>query len=447
MTDKQYPNVTIVSSNPLRDDMCNGILMRSLFSSWPRERLAQVYFRVVVPHLPNGNDCHDYRMIGLTGSVRQVASSLSAASIQPTGSSCLTKVNSRQRLIRKLKQRGSLFPWLQSAQELWAAQPWIGRSLERQLRELRPDIVYALMGNYSLTKITTIACQKLGIPLFVHVTDDFVTALYQGRPLASKLQAGSQRWLDRAVDTADGLAAISPVMAREYGRRFQKEWGWFTTLIDADAYEPSPRKQDGTIHLVYAGSLGLGRWESLRALATALKGLRDQQGAKPRLTIYSSAEQLNEHRRALDIPGVTDLRGWLPPSELPRVFHEADVLVHAESFQPSHADFTRLSFSTKLSQYMMAGRCILAIGPENLGSIRVLLEANAAVAIGQPDSDSIQAGLQGILADSDTRQRLARNGREWARKNVDLQSGQENFRQEIVKALEDSRGREQARAA
>lgn len=432
-----YPKVTIVSANPLRDDRCSGILMRSLFATWPQDRLSQVYFRVAVPHLPNVEDCGEYRVIGMTGAARRVfpvapdqfpCGGDSTASAPPGGL--------RQRFVREAKRRVSVLRSLRSAREIWAAQPWCRRALQRQLEALQPDIVYAIFGNYWLTKTASTACRQLGIPLFVHVVDDFVSALYQDVPLASKLQAASDRWFRRAVGSADALAAISPVMADEYARRYGRPWSWFTTLINADAYDPAPRSADGTIRLVYAGSLDLARWESLRTIALALRELRDKEGIQSQLVVYAAPAQLGEHRHALDVPPVTDLRGWVAPDQLPEVFHDTDVLVHVESFQPALTGYTKLSFSTKLSQYMMAGRCILAFGPADLGSIRVVRDAGAALVIGENNFDAVVAGLRQLLTDANIRQRIAQQGREWALQNVECRKGQAVFHQQLIAALQ-----------
>ena len=48
MTGAKYPRVAVVSCNPIRGDQCNGIMMKSLFAGWPRQRLSQVYFPTLV---------------------------------------------------------------------------------------------------------------------------------------------------------------------------------------------------------------------------------------------------------------------------------------------------------------------------------------------------------------------------------------------------------------
>lgn len=451
MSNREYPRVVIVSANPLRKDMASGISMRSLFADWPKDRLAQVYLPVAMPYPPEMDICHEYRMIRTCGLVRRFhAQHEQQRSTIEEKSDCRKPAAANDswigRLAYELRGRRGINRWLRLIQEAWYSYSWIGKVLERELRSLKPDIVWATLGNWCLTKITCTACERLAVPLYLKTNDDFIASLYQDVPLSSTLRSLSDRWYRRAVNYADGLATISPVMSEEFGRRYGKDWNWFTTLTEADDYDPSPRPIDGTIRLAYAGNLGLERWRALRELAQALKQFGEEQKLDVRLAIYSSPHQIDTHRQALDVPPITYLKGWASPEDLPRIFHEADVLVHAESFDPVMANITRLSFSTKLSQYMMAGRCILMFGPQDIGSARMVQLANAGITIGSNDPQSLQAALRPIIADSSLRERYGKNGRLWAMKWFEAISGRERFRQTIVDALRRSGVRSNASA-
>ena len=326
--------------------------------------------------------------------------------------------------------------WLRPCVEGWSIYSPLGSVLQRQLRELRPDCVYALLGNYYMTRLVYTACQQLDIPLFVHVTDDFVTSLYKDLPLAGRLQKASDQWFRRAVQYASGLAAISPIMADEFESRYGKPWSWFTTLIDADEYRPEPRSADGTVRFVFAGNLGLQRWRTLRELALALRGLQMNHGLESRLAIYTSYDQLDQHRAALDIRPVTQLEGWRSPDQLPAIFRDADVLVHVESFDPAVADYTKLSFSTKLSQYMMAGRCVLAIGPESLASMQIIGREGAGALIHSASAAEMADPLAALISSVSRREECGRKGRRWAEQWMNRPRASLRFQQQIIAAIE-----------
>lgn len=436
----RFPRVAIVSANPLRPDASNGILMGSLFGGWPRDRLAQIYFRVLANHPPHSGACDEFRMIDMCGRVHRPTSTHGDEATAVERPAAMPAAPPRRRSVSQaLELRPRLGNGLKLVQEAWYGGPWIGRALRRQLHALQPDIVYALLGRYHLTKITYLACRDLRLPLYVHVADDFATAWYRDFPLAARLQEASAMWFGRAVAYAEGRAAAGPTMADAFAGRFDNEWDWFTTLVDPRAYDASPPGGTGRLRLVYAGSLAVGRWRPLRRLGHLLAELRGSHGVDACLTIHAPPEQIEAHRASLAAAETIVLAGWAPPDELPRIFHAADALVHVESNDPEYADYTRLSLSTKIAQYMMAGRCIIAIGPAGQGSVKTILEAGAGLALDEPRSPSARSLLAGLLLDSEARDGHGRAGREWALRWVAREPGRERFRSSLHAAWRRSR--------
>ena len=405
----QFPKTAIVSANPMRRDMSSGIIMRSLFRGWPKNRLSQVYFHLLANRNPEFEVCQQFRVIHLSGRAESVQAPKQVA--ETTASVSRNEQRKRQ-LVQIVRNRHFIMRWLRLAQEMWYAHSWNGRVLTEQLAALRPDVVYALVGHYGLTKIVTEACQRLSIPLYLHVTDDFVTTLYENIPFSKRLQSASTEAFQRAVDYASGLSAISPVMAEEYQRRYGGNWDWYTTLVD-DEIDTSVTTKDPQ-RLVYTGNLGLDRWKALRRLGIALREINQQQQTRYRLEIYAPPEQLQQHGAAMQVPGVIELNGWIHPSELTRLYQEAGILVHVESDDDTNSAYTQFSFSTKLSHYMMTGRCILAVGPTHLGSMRCVQDANAGLVLPSVDHADSRAQLRRFLSDQDVQHAHGRSGRQWA---------------------------------
>ncbi len=432
------PRVTIVSANPIRDDQPNGILMKSLFCDWPREKLTQVYFPAVAMHQPDWGVCHDYRRILCWGQQQTLS--------PPSG--MIPKGPSHAAFASRLKRSPTLMKWLRVGLEAWTTHVApMRRALERQLRQTRPDCVYALLGNYWLTRVTVDACRALGLPLYVHVTDDFVTALYRDQPFGDRLGRASEQAFADAVQYADGLAAISPVMAEAYERRYGKSWDWFTTLIDANQYDPSPRKPGSPLNLVYTGGVELGRAQTLLSLAEELQAVEAAGGVRAVLSIYTSQEGLALHGDSFRRNPQIQVKGWATPSTLPAIFRDADAVVHVESQDPEIAAYTRLSFSTKLSQYMMAARPILGIGPRELGSMEMIRRAGAGVTLSQGEA-TLTTELRAFLADPGYRRQLGEQGRRWAERWFDGPTRRGAFQESLTGVLHTSaNGNNVSRAA
>ena len=241
---------------------------------------------------------------------------------------------------------------------------------------------------------------------------------------------GSGGWWN----TRQVLLQFAQEWLTSFGIRYGKDWTWYTTLIDANAYDQSQRESDGVVRIVYAGNLRLGRWKALKQLTTSLESL-EKQGIKTQFSIYAPSEELESYRAALETGSITALYKWVPLKELPRIFHGADILVHAESFDPAMKAITKYSLSTKISQYLMAGRCVLAFGPEELASIRLISTTGAGVTIHETNQERLTATLATFLTDDSKWRVCGQNGHRWARENVEQEHQQRILRTDLVRAI------------
>lgn len=421
------PRIAVISVNPIRNDQANGILMRSLWRGWPQERLAQVYFPAVALHAPDWSVCGDYRRIRFWGS----AEKLNAESASAVTTSVGTPYAG---VAKRIAAHPTLLNWLRPALDLWSAHVAPMRAaLKRQLREIQPDCVYALLGNYWLTRVTVDVCRDLNLPFYLHVTDDYAGPLYANSPLRDWLAGASRLAFEEAVSESAGRAAISPVMAEEYQRRYGRPWDWFTTLIDPQEYQPLPRSGDTkALRLVYAGGLKLGRDQVLLRLADALQAFCKHSGASAVLDVFGAYVSTAATGQRLEDHPLVRMRGWADPSTLPTTFHQSDILVHVESPDPAIAAYTRWSFSTKLSQYMMAGRPILGVGPADLGSMEMIRRTRSGVTISDAELQTTDR-LAEFLTDKAALHHYANQGREWAEEWFDVSKGRARFRERIAR--------------
>ena len=119
----------------------------------------------------------------------------------------------------------------------------------------------------------------------------------------------------------------------------------------------------------------IGRQKTLIALARILQKI-NENGQRAYLDIYSKTVLNSKDYETLNIPGTCRIVGQIPQSQVFEEQLRSDVLVFVESFENKTA---RLSFSTKLTDYLSSGRCILAIGPADISSMEYLSSENAAI--------------------------------------------------------------------
>ena len=60
--------------------------------------------------------------------------------------------------------------------------------------------------------------------------------------------------------------------------------------------------------------------------------------------------------------------------EIQRILQYADVVVFAEALEGKEANIAKLSFSTKITDYISNGKCVLAIGKRYIAPIDYFLK-------------------------------------------------------------------------
>ena len=127
------------------------------------------------------------------------------------------------------------------------------------------------------------------------------------------------------------------------------------------------KENHGLTKFLYTGNIYSNRWKTLSLLATALK--EEDFG---HLDIYTANPITKDIERALNINGFSEIHPPVSQEEVIRLQNDADVLVHAESFDLKNKLLVRCAISTKIMDYLSVGRSILAIGPKDISSIEYL---------------------------------------------------------------------------
>ena len=121
-------------------------------------------------------------------------------------------------------------------------------------------------------------------------------------------------------------------------------------------------------------------------------------------------------------------KGTAAPIEVTSIQLDANVLVHVESFDETNRLLTRFSLSTKIPQYLMAARCVLAVGPAEAASIRYVADSGSGIAVSSEDQDVLCAELERILSNPALRRELAAQARQTAVRRHDAETERKRFR-------------------
>jgi glycosyltransferase involved in cell wall biosynthesis len=158
------------------------------------------------------------------------------------------------------------------------------------------------------------------------------------------------------------------------------------------AYIP---KNNGKLKIIYTGNVSADRYSVLYALGTEIS---NRFSGKAYMEIYTQTQLSDEMKEGFDsIKDSVFLMGAVSSQEVKGIQRESDILLHIEGFSKKSLFEVRMSFSTKIIDYMLTGVPILAIGPNTVNSISVLEENSLATVI--TDINCIADALQSLFDD------------------------------------------------
>ena len=126
----------------------------------------------------------------------------------------------------------------------------------------------------------------------------------------------------------------------------------------------------------------------------------------------------------------------IPQNEALKKQNEADILLFLEDIDGKDAKVARLSFSTKITDYLSTGKCILAIGNIDTAPMQYFLENDAAIIC--KNEDDILTALENICTKPDIIDKYAQKAILSAKKNHDPECIRSVFDKVILTAVKNN---------
>ena len=424
-----YPRVLVVNMRPFFQGDATGLTISRLFQGWPSDRLACLFTRPVVP---DWRICDRYWRISekeLRYARHLIRRSPPAAPLQPVPDD--VDISSSSYAHQKpLSLPRRLAHSIMNRQNIWQLDTYrLPNFIMQEIEEYAPQVIYTMLGSNSLMHIVIEVAERLQIPVVPHFTDDWPTTLYKTSIFRPILRYQMHERLKRILSHSSTRLAIGDEMVAEYTKRYGGKFLAFMNTVEPHhlAQLPTPLPHRKTLKFVYSGGLHLDRGCSLQEIANVLLELRTE-GLEADIEIYT--QPVNHALAAkLNMPPVMRFAGTLTPEESFAKIHEADVLLHVESFDKAHRTYTRYSVSTKIPEYMASGRPIFAYGPAEIASIRYVQNSGAGLAVGEQKQSALMEALRTLITSPELRESMGAQGRAIACQRHDAAKNREEFQQ------------------
>ncbi|MBQ8322883.1 MAG: hypothetical protein IJX91_02835 [Clostridia bacterium] len=286
----------------------------------------------------------------------------------------LIEHNQRYSKYRK-KRRYSI---LMLREVAWKLGKWKTKELNDFLDDFQPDIIlHSMEGYIHLNRIIEYSIKRTGAKAIGYIWDDNFT-YKQSKTIGYKIyRLFQRRSLKKLAKITDDFLAITQKTKREADAFF----GIDCTVLSKPLNSiPSAEKYENLIYpikFLYTGNLLIGRDKTLLKIVEVLKEIT-AINQKVRISVYTQT-QLNEDALSRLNCDFCNIHSAIPQQEVLEKQKEADVLLFLEDMDGKDAKTARLSFSTKLTDYLSCGKCIFAVGNSDLAPMEYLRENGAAI--------------------------------------------------------------------
>ena len=423
--------VLFISSSPIRKDISIGNTFLNVFDGMEDVEFASICTKFGMPdQLVSRCFCVTEKMLinNLLGKDK-AGKELDLTTVQPF--KALLKDSGTTAFAKQ--KRWNIFFWIQNA--LWRIGRWKSPELKAFVEDYQPDIIFTVLSD-------KIFLNRLILHIAGLVNKKLIVYAWDNNYSLKKLSFSLFEWIThfcaryhmrKTVAKADKLYVISDVQKQDYEKAFNKSCTLLTKSEDF-SIEPSFKAEPYVpLKLVYTGNLYANRWKSLAMLAKALKRI-NKDSLKAQLFIYSATPLTKAMNKSLNIENTVFLMGSVPSHEIPRIQIDADILVHAEATDLKNRLTVRQSFSTKLVDYFIAARPIVAIGPKDIASIKHLIDHDCAiVASGEQE---LYEKLSSVIDDFNQLKKYAIRSFECGRKCHNKKNQLELLQQDLLRLTE-----------
>lgn len=332
---------------------------------------------------------------------------------------------------------------------IWKLGRWKkSETLNDFIDNIKPDVIYLpIYASWYMCDLQLYIIEKYGLPVVGHISDDVYGDLRAIRsPLKRFYTRVLRKKLKKIISECEYLEVFAENMQAEYEKIFHKKCYLIGKGIDFSKQKLSVLFAEHQfvgeeLTFLYTGNLGTGRYKVLCDIA---KELDDCTGDKKVvLKVYSATQLDNKMRKAFAKYSSLNFLGQISYQEVIEQQKKADYLVFVEDFSRKNVSAVRMSFSTKIIDYMMAEKPIFAVGANEVYPIQLLKKNNLAMV--SVNKSELKENVKRIISGKADGAFFVNNANRYLKENRDIkviQKGIFDRLSDIVNGIEGKKGYE-----
>lgn len=315
---------------------------------------------------------------------------------------------------------------------IWNSHLWLNKDFKQFVKGCKPDIMFAFLGATSLlTPVMAYLKQNTKCKLVLFCPDENYQNIALKAPFYRRCYL--KKDFVACLQAADLVYTISEKMSDYYKKEFHID---SKVLRKGCVFENEPKSSvHDPLRFVYAGNLLWGRDDTLEMVAKAIEKI-NRNGEKAKLEIYSGTPATPALEKKLNVPCASEWMGKRSYDEIKNILHDADVVLHVESFEQEAIDLVKYSFSTKITDCLQSGSLVLGIGPKDIASMEYIKKIDGAIAI--DEISNIEKKITEIVDQKDSLPEKAVLTRKFALKYHEIKNVQSQLRGDFQNLIDQS---------
>lgn len=402
---KNYPKILIVSRLCWDDNSVSNTLT-NLFEDYDNNSIARI---CIETQFPNTKCCKLFYHISEISLVKKLWRwNLKTGRVLHTDGTAKERNETVDQLAKEeqsvmnfvRRHRSMFFNVLRDL--LWGLNGWKSKELDDFVKDFDPDVVWLdgsplILMNRENNYILSVANK----PAVTFLMDD-VYSYESCTSLAGRIyRFFLRKQVAKTVSQCSHVFVSSLKMKKEYDEAFGIGSTFITKSFDTSLLRTNVETIHKPLRMVYLGNLLIGRLDSLIAIAECLKEINKEK-QRVVLSVFSNTLISDKQRQRLLIDDGVSLLPPVPYSDVPGIVAGSDVQVFTESMDSKNMSVARLSFSTKIVDYLKSGKCILAVGSDTVAPIEYFSTEDAALVA--TNTIEIRECIEKLLDDSIVRE-------------------------------------------
>lgn len=420
------PRLLIISVNALRKGGSNGKVLTEMLGKWPIDKVAQFYTH---GEDPDFDACKNFFRVTDNEALKAFKTGKHYYHIITDKDKKQDKqLGSAQ---NKAPNKNALTLLLRDV--VWNSSRWQGPEFWEWIENFNPEVVLLQAGASSYTHIIAVqVAEKYHLPLVVFNTENYYLKKYnylKGRGWDFFFPI--YKWeCDKAFRRLMSRSSLeiytNELLDEQYFGAFHRHG---KLIYQGSTLEKMPVVSHKPPIFTYAGNLGVNRHEPLIEIARALQRISSDfhlnvYGKTPNETI----QQLLENEKGIRYHGVVSYE------EVLRITKESDFMVHAESSDPFWVRDLNAAFSTKLSDILKAGKCLILYSAESFACSKYVERNQCGCLITK--AELLEEKIKELLANPNLQERYKKNAITAAERDLDSEKNSALFVETISDLVE-----------